>query len=397
MTRRFAYHVSLPFLLLFTWAACGSDTVSVVPSGSKVEAVILVPRRMALSVGDTASFQITAVDGTGAVVPFRTARLASDDTTVASVDSQGLVTARAEGVASVSAMVEGVVESLQVTVTSEDRKVFFTEDFEDPNPAARGWFDNTTFTISGTEYVSGVSSLEWRWGVGDVLPSFGATARILFPESESVHLSFWIKYSANWQGSGQPYHPHEFYLLTNVDGQWIGPAETQLTLYVEHNYANGGLRPAVGIQDALNIDQDQIGVDLTGITEARAVAGCNGSTDGYPDDCYDTGNGFRRNSKFWRTDPYLGDARGPTYKNAWHFVEAYFKLNTIVGGEGVPDGVVRYWIDGQLLIDLSDVLLRTGAHPDMAIRELLLGPYIGPGSPVDQAVWIDDIQVADQR
>jgi hypothetical protein len=43
------------------------------------------------------------------------------------------------------------------------------------------------------------------------------------------------------------------------------------------------------------------------------------------------------------------------------------------------------------------VLFRTGAHPTMAFHEILLGPYIGPGSPVEQTVWIDDLTLADRR
>src|SRR3989449_8148514 len=54
----------------------------------------------------------------------------------------------------------------------------------------------------------------------------------LFPYTtlfRSVYLSYWVKYSANWVGSGQPYHPHEFLFLTNEDGAYIGPSATHLT------------------------------------------------------------------------------------------------------------------------------------------------------------------------
>ena len=86
-----------------------------------------------------------------------------------------------------------------------------------------------------------------------------------------------------------------------------------------------------------------------------------------------------------------------TYKNDWHFVEAYFQLNSIVNGKGVPDGIVRYTVDGQTVIEHTNVLYRTGAHPTMQFNQFLIGPYIGAGSPVDQTMWVDDLTVATSK
>ncbi len=55
----------------------------------------------------------------------------------------------------------------------------------------------------------------------------------------------------------------------------------------------------------------------------------------------------------------------------WHFVEAYFEVNSIVGGIGLTDGVVQYWFDGTLVIDHQDVLLRAGVHQSMAFVEMM--------------------------
>ena len=63
----------------------------------------------------------------------------------------------------------------------------------------------------------------------------------------------------------------------------------------------------------------------------------------------------------------------------------------------MPDGKIRYWYDGQILISSDNILFRTGAHPDMKFNQLLYGPYIGVGSPVDQTWWIDDLTIADGR
>jgi hypothetical protein len=78
-------------------------------------------------------------------------------------------------------------------------------------------------------------------------------------------------------------------------------------------------------------------------------------------------------------------------------VEAYFKLNSISKGKGLPDGQLRYWFDGALIIEHTNVLMRTGANPDMKWNQFLIAPYIGDGSPVDQTMWLDDLRISTSR
>jgi hypothetical protein len=271
--------------------------------------------------------------------------------------------------------------------------VFFQEGFEDTAFASRGWYDAPGGMLSTAERYSGSRSLECRFTVGATkCPS---PARHLFAASDSVYLSYYIKHTANWVGSGRNYHPHMFNFVTNLDPAYIGPAYTHLTTYVEEN--NG--YPVLAIQDSMNIDESRIGQDLTTITEQRAVAGCNGDSDGYGrGDCYQSG-AVHRNAKFWRpASVYFDNTPGSaTYKGDWHLVEAYFKLNSIVGGKGVRDGVIRYWFDGNLIVNHSDVVMRTGVHSTMRFNQFLLLPFIGDGSPADQTFWIDDVIVAPMR
>jgi hypothetical protein len=273
--------------------------------------------------------------------------------------------------------------------------VLVHESFEDNAFASRGWYDNTRMVITDTVHIAGSThALEVRFKVGATTPTWGGAARHLFQPTPTVYLSYWVKYSANWIGSGQAYHPHEFYFLTNADAAYAGPAFNYLTAYVEANYQRGGI-PVLALQDGMNIDQTMIGRDLTKVTEHRAVAGCNGNGDGYPTDCYPLGNGRYGNGKTWKaSQPYFLANPGAGYKNNWHFVEAYFQLNSIHDGIGMADGVVRYWVDSRLVIDHTNVLLRTGAHPKMMFNQLLIAPYIGSGSRVDQTMWVDDLRVA---
>jgi hypothetical protein len=163
-----------------------------------------------------------------------------------------------------------------------------------------------------------------------------------------------------------------------------------LTTYIEQT----GGTPLIGIQDGLNVDQTKIGVNLTAVTESRGVAGCNGSSDGYPDNCYSNGSAYTNEKKWKAPAQYFTDSPGAFYKNDWHFVEAYVKMNSIAAGKGVNDGVVQYWFDGQLIIDRHDVLLRTAVNAAMQFNQFVIAPYIGDGSPVTQSMWIDNLTVA---
>lgn len=273
--------------------------------------------------------------------------------------------------------------------------VFVREGFEDASLASRGWYDSTGAPLSAVEHVGGGRSLECRFAVGATGCTGGIPGRHLFQDSDSVYLSFYIKHSANWVGSGKTYHPHMFLLMTNADTAYVGPAYTHLTGYVEEN---GGV-PQLLLQDGRNIDETRVNQNLTAVTESRAVAGCNGDSDGYGNgDCYPAGT-VHWNGKRWPGGGvYFDNTPGsPRYKGNWHFVEAYFKLNTIVNGKGVPDGVLRYWYDGAPVIDRSNVALRTGASPAMKFNQFMLAPYIGDGSPADQAFWIDDLTIAADR
>ena len=274
-------------------------------------------------------------------------------------------------------------------------RVLVHEAFDDVALASRGWYDNTVQRITSVEPAPGSSGcVEFHFPRSATRPDVGGGMRIKFPATERVYLSYWVRYSTNWEGSNRPYHPHEFSFVTDADSRWVGPASTHLTTYIEQNEG----RPQLGIQDAENIDEARVGEDLTAVTEQRAVAGCNGSGDSNDSgDCYRSGKHYR-NGKCWKAPhAVFTNESGPYYKADWHFVEAYFALNSIVEGRGVADGVVRYWFDGSRLFDHADAMLRTAENKDMAFNQFLIVPWIGDGSPVEQTFWVDELTIATGR
>ncbi len=268
-------------------------------------------------------------------------------------------------------------------------KVLFEEDFEDTDWASRGWYDNPQIELSAEKKVQGNSSCVWHWKKqGDILPG-GKGGRVRIPLTESVTLSYHIRHSDNWEWTGRGYHPHEFLFMTTEDGEHTGPASTHLTLYVE---AIDG-KPTLGIQDSENIDESRIGQNLVGVTEKRSVAGGNGDSDSYSGGYYKFGEVYR-NGKHWQPEEiYFSDEPGPRYQGSWHHVKAHFKLNSIVDGKGINNGVLQYWQDGELIMDYHDVVFRTGQHPQMKINQFLMLPYIGPGAKLEQKIWIDNLEI----
>ena len=84
----------------------------------------------------------------------------------------------------------------------------------------------------------------------------------------------------------------------------------------------------------------------------------------------------------------------------WHCIEAYFKLNTLDLQNDRPnrDGIVRGWFDGKLVIEHTDVILRSTDFPAMQFNQFLMTPYFGPGLlPHAQKLWIDELAVGTKR
>lgn len=287
-------------------------------------------------------------------------------------------------------------------------EVLFTESFDDGAFGERGWYDSDPSPrLSASVRAPGTSgrSFECRYAPGTNECAGGSPGRYQFDGLEELYISYWVRYSDNWVGSGRPYHPHEIYFLTNLDDRWAGPAYTHLTIYVEQL----DLRGRIGIQDGKNVsnacilrnDDVEVGCGDGPLAafpfgEDRSVAACNGLVGPVQlRDCYSLGGGNWYSSRAWQTEaPVLGPDGG---QEGWHFVEAYIRLNRTEDGRGIADGAIRYSVDGEERMALDSLLFRTGRHPQMRIDQLLLAPWIGDGSPVDQTMWLDELTVAHGR
>jgi hypothetical protein len=367
-----------------------------------VTTVTVAPPSASIVAGTTTTLQVTVKDQNGNVMTGQTVTWTTSNPAAATVSSSGVVSGVAAGSATITATSSGKTGTSAITVTAMSGgsgTILFQESFEDANLSSRNWYDNTSVLLSTAEHTGtgSTSSAQYHFLAGATTPTTGGAQRHKFTASNSVYISYNLKYTANWVGSNQLYHPHEIYVMSSMDGDYDGPSNAWMTLYLEHSYQNGG-KPRLMMQDnkAVNSTLGTPPYNLVGVTENRSTGGCNGMAEtNMSSECFMQGYWF--NDKSIIGPVVLQPAPGPGYKNDWNFVEAYFQLNTVVGGIGQADGVMQYWFNGTLIIDRHDILYRTGARPNLQFNQFLIAPYIGDGSPVDQSMFIDNLTVATGR
>ncbi len=275
------------------------------------------------------------------------------------------------------------------TTAGSAQTIFFTENFDYTNFAARGWYDTSGGTVDSANHIPGsTASFNCRWVQGGTKCAGGAPGRHLFTASPTVYVSFWIKLGSaavTWRGSGQSYHPHMIYLLTDADDEYVGPAWCNLEFLIEPAL----FTPRLAATDGKRINTGQLGVNLLGTTTPHAIGGGNGSQNASSGH-YSNGDGTYSNATLW-------DSPSANFvNNTWHRVEVYVAMNSIAGGIPQADGIIKLWVDGALVVNRSNAYLRTAQFATQKFNQFLLAPYIGDGSPIAQDLWIDNLVVADQ-
>lgn len=241
--------------------------------------------------------------------------------------------------------------------------VCFRESFDDADLPSREWYDVGEVRIAG-DAAAGKGCIEYEWTDAQSGVRGSSAARRLFEPTEELAIRFYLRLSKGWGWSGQSFHPHLTYFMTTENSKWHGPAASHLTLYIEP--VGGKLRLAA--QDIQNADKPH------GLTQGPLRGGYNG--------------------KFYDSEQVLFN------DDQWHCIEAYFKLNTLDLANDQPkgDGVVRGWFDGRLVIDHTDVVLRSTDFPNMKFNHFLMAPYFGSGLlPHPQKLWIDELAVGTKR
>ncbi len=242
--------------------------------------------------------------------------------------------------------------------------IIFFEDFEDPD-YARNW------------------PIFWDKAVG--LDTVQQPAKYVFAGQRSAYLQM-VKGEHRSRGHGE-YVPAEamnetVYIQTRVrleDGFSLGTAD-------------GVKLFSVGGSNTIEASYGQSGVRPDGHNHFSAVISINNWNEPgiyfyHPDQS--GGWGDHAYSSKWFNTPKIEPGR-------WYCLELMFKPNTI----GVRDGEIRFWMDGELIVERTGMRFRD--VEDVKIRRFAFTGYFGGGgmintSPKNQRIYIDNYILSRER
>jgi hypothetical protein len=281
------------------------------------------------------------------------------------------------------------------------------EDFDDTLDAGWYWDDSAdhsdVVTSTGCESGHG-NCLRWHWTAGQYKPDYKSTGdwvtmRHALETAGEIFIRYRVKFDSGWQGSGESFHPHLILFPSDEDSAYCPLAANILQTYIEFGAdANSPytVRPVFGFQDLYRTNDTDCATlptpcDLSSTTEERSTFECNQPVSPTPtaESCYASGN-YWYSAALWKQTDFA------VTKGVWHQDEIYIKMNTISESVGQADGIYKRWIDGQLVTNYTNMLLRTNEYPDLTWGYIVFAPYFGSppgGSPIEQTMWIDDIEI----
>ena len=224
------------------------------------------------------------------------------------------------------------------TLSFSSQAFVIQEDFESGNLAANGWYDLSVNT-STAQSVSGNSSLEYTFNPGQ---NANGGMRITIPETDTVYLSYQRMYEDGYDFGST----HDFYIFADA-GLYQAPTTTKLTAYFEAEYqlAQTTIRAALQANSPYNNTW----------SEVRSQ-----------ENVFETG--------------------------VWHHIEAMVQMND----PGESNGVMRMWVDGELVVERVGLLLRAAGDEDIMFNQVFFGPWIDAGAPQTQKFFTDDVIISDQ-
>lgn len=270
------------------------------------------------------------------------------------------------------------------------------EGFEDANFSTRGWFDGVpTSGIIDSGGQNG-NCAKFTFATSNQTATNMQTIRHNFSDTSKIYMKVYVKPALDWVGSGQASHPHVFFFLSNEDtalSQYSALNHTYLTGYVEWGNETNGLTPKFILQDGKNINTGYgtPPIDISASTENRAISGCNGylatQSSGDYSTCYQSA-GVWQNGSVWLANTDLT-------RDQWNLIEVYMEFNSTPSSTATADGKGYMWLNSTLVAEYNNLVFRTGVYPSLAFDQIILSPYIGVGSPVNQTFYIDELYVYD--
>ncbi len=238
-------------------------------------------------------------------------------------------------------------------------EVLVSEDFEDADLQARGWYDiarwgeNDSLSIADAPEVkanTGQRCLKIRYAEGGT----GGWMHIRFREGPHVYVRYYRLFPEGWEWP-RGYGPHDSIVLA---GSYGVPTDTDLSVYLDFwKSADTYVRVAT----------------------ARQKWGYGGYA-----------QVLRKYGGVANRLPFNVDAPAKVQPGQWHCVEYYAKLSD----PGQENGRLTLWVNGRLVSDLPGLPLVDENHAGILFNHWMLGPYFHGGSHKEQHNYLDSLVIA---
>lgn len=353
------------------------------PPPPPVNTVEVSPSAIDATIGDTVRLRATVRDASGKELLDRAIQWSSSNTSVATVDAEGLVRANAAGTSTITANSEGhsgsaTVEVNAVSLAAEECANpepgwIWCDDFEEDRLSRYFEYNDKggSFVRAAGVGVDGSYGMRARFaegqvGAGGLQVAFGRTPQAYFRPVDAgtanyreVYWRVYLKHQAGWVGGGgdklsraTSFASPVSWAQAMIAHVWSGgPAPT-------HNYLV--VDPASGT--------DELGGLITTTYNDFANLRWLGAKAGYTP---------------------LFD---PEHVGRWYCIEARARLNDA----GHANGAFELWIDGVLEARRAG-LNWVGAFDAYGINAVYFENYWNAGSPVAQERYMDNIVVATRR
>jgi hypothetical protein len=299
----------------------GSAALTVsAPAPAPVAAVTVTPATASVPVGQTVQLSVVLRDATGTILAGRVVTWASANTGVATVSSSGVVTGVAAGQVNVTATSEGVTGQAAVTVTAA------------PPPGTSWPNEPAGFRLVTDQPWNALASLGWehlnRTSSSQIVQDTSA------PFSPAGVLE--DLYPAGFPGGSDP----------AVD--WVTFGGTQ-EIYV-----------GFWFKHSPNFESHPVGNKVAFIWSFGSVArdfiiGVNPPSQGWPLVLVSEGFGVPGDEQAHGFFPNMSS--GQALPGVWHRAEVYVRNSSPLG---TANGVVRWWLDGQLVGSYTNVIMPAG-------------------------------------
>jgi len=349
------------------------------PPPAPVASVVVSPASASVPVGATVQLTASLKDASGNVLTGRTIAWGTSAAGVATVSASGLVTGSAAGTATITATSEGKSGTALIVVASAPPPG------TNPNePSGYTRFAEHDFSTPITQSTPSATGLMGLWAIDDptLLPNMTYAVDLGAPRSAPQ--VFQGKFPAGLQGGFTSIKWQGWDAAADGNSYGTEMREIYLSMWIKivgPDYEN---QPVAGTK-----------MGFFGYAEPKSSPGNQGvpkiKVDS-PQIRSDFNLRFEQQNTVDRILDQNVDTRRLMTCGVWHRWEMVLRLNTL----GVTDGVLRWWVDGTLIMDYSDVTYITPGNT-LGFYTFKFWPYwggIGGSKTRDDYMQVDHIYIS---